>query len=265
MKFEDFVVKYECNAKTNNFLHRHFTKMTESVDFLMKHRRYIEENNLGFGDRAFHYMWLLLLQYLFERTDAPQLLEIGVYKGQVISLWDLIAKELGRKCEVTGVTPLSGTTRPGNPIIHYWKYFTGKQFRGQLKSGNFYEDTNYFEIIGALFTLFNLNFNNVKLHKGLSSDAQILSELRDAKFDVIYIDGDHRRWAVETDIRNYAPKVKIGGFLVMDDASCNIPGGERNEYWKGHQSVSDACEKIPSAEFENVLNIGHNRIFQRKE
>lgn len=46
----------------------------------------------------------------------------------------------------------------------------------------------------------------------------------------------------------------------MDDSSCNIPG---TKFWKGHQSVSDACFIIEDLGFKNILNVGHNRIFQK--
>jgi hypothetical protein len=51
----------------------------------------------------------------------------------------------------------------------------------------------------------------------------------------------------------------------MDDASFNLPGAENNEYWKGHKSVSDACDIIPDLGFKNVLNVGHNRIYQKNK
>lgn len=59
---------------------------------------------------------------------------------------------------------------------------------------------------------------------------------------------------------NYSPKVTKNGFLVIDDASSNIPGFT---FWKGIQEVSDANEKIDPVPFKNVLNIAHNRIFQK--
>jgi len=46
----------------------------------------------------------------------------------------------------------------------------------------------------------------------------------------------------------------------MDDASCDLPG---EGYFKGYSAVSTAARIVPSLGFENVLNIGHNRIYRR--
>jgi hypothetical protein len=46
----------------------------------------------------------------------------------------------------------------------------------------------------------------------------------------------------------------------MDDASYFLPG---KTYHKGHKSVSKACSIIPDMGFTNVLNIGHNSVFQK--
>src|SRR3990170_7536682 len=61
-----------------------------------EHRKYFRQEQRGFGEDAFHAMWWLLL-----REFRPQLcLEIGVYRGQVISLWALISQILHYPCEV---------------------------------------------------------------------------------------------------------------------------------------------------------------------
>jgi hypothetical protein len=40
------------------------------------HRRYIEENELGFGDPAFHAMWLRLMDKANKRFGTVRALEI---------------------------------------------------------------------------------------------------------------------------------------------------------------------------------------------
>src|SRR5690606_936560 len=264
MNLEAYMTDYRCDAETNNRIHKEFTKLTESTDFLVDHRQFIESNKLGFGDRAFHYMWLLVLQYLSEHFRKPRLLEIGVYKGQVISVKSLISRMHNYDCEISCITPLSGNARPQSRLGYYWRLITSSKFRADVKSGNFYSDDDYRGIIRKLFEHFNLDFERISLYKGLSTDKEILDKLCDEKFDLIYIDGDHNQSVVEMDIRNFSSKISPGGLLVMDDASCNIPGGENGVYWKGHQSVSAACEIIPQLGLVNVLNVGHNRIYQRK-
>jgi len=263
MKLEDYIKAYTNSTSANNAIHKEFTAATEATPFLLEHRLYIEKNKLGFGDRAFHYMWYLILNYLFQFNATPRMLEIGVYKGQVISLWRLLTKLAEQKSSISGITPLSGYVMPSKGLNYYFKLLTSSKFREDINAGNFYDTEDYYQIIRSVFDYFELPFDNMTIHKGLSSDETILNTMEKERFELIYIDGDHAREAVERDIKNFASKVVEGGFLVMDDASCNLPGGENQEYWKGHQSVSDACEIIPKFGFRNILNVGHNRIYQK--
>jgi hypothetical protein len=70
---------------------------------LLRHRRHIEENHLGFGDRAFHWLWKLIVDVM---PSHFRFLEIGVYKGQVISLVSMLAMHEGKTSDTIGVTPL---------------------------------------------------------------------------------------------------------------------------------------------------------------
>jgi hypothetical protein len=45
----------------------------------------------------------------------------------------------------------------------------------------------------------------------------------------------------------------------MDDASYFLEG---SRFWKGHREVSRASEIIEGLGFRNILNIGHNRVYQ---
>jgi hypothetical protein len=53
---------------------------------IKKHRQYFIQDQRGFGEDAFHAMWFILLQEL----KPKKALEIGVYRGQTITLWKLI-------------------------------------------------------------------------------------------------------------------------------------------------------------------------------
>jgi alpha-D-ribose 1-methylphosphonate 5-triphosphate synthase subunit PhnG len=63
------------------------------------------------------------------------------------------------------------------------------------------------------------------------------------------------------DIEHYAPKIIPGGWLVMDDAAYGLPG---TSFWKGYETVARACLRLPDLGFDNVLNVGHNRVFERR-
>ena len=133
------VSRYRNTAGHNDDLYREMTAATWSDPLLAAHRRHVEANDLGFGDAAFHALWSRLLVAAAERFGRVRALEIGVFKGQVISLWSALARE-------------------------------------------------------------------------------------------------------------------------ADDASCDLSG---TAFWKGHDGVSRAAQVIPSLGFRNVLNVGHNRVFER--
>ena len=50
----------------------------------------------SFGEDSFHVLWYLLL----DEFKPKEILEIGVYRGQVLTLWSLISKELEIKTNI---------------------------------------------------------------------------------------------------------------------------------------------------------------------
>lgn len=253
---------YENTAEQNDRIHQEFTQIVQekNIPWLTEHRKYVETNRLGFGDAAFHYMWYLLIQHITKHFSSPKVLEIGVYKGQVISLWLLIANQLKLDLEITGISPLKGNPIPRSGWLKLWKILTSPSYRKDRNSGNFYPEEDYRAIIENLFKAFALDFSRVRLIEGYSNTPNVLKAVEPENYALIYIDGDHTFEGVTQDIINYSSHVLPNGFLVMDDASYYLPG---NDFWKGHEKVSRACEMIPSLGFMNVLNIGHNRIYQK--
>lgn len=262
MSFSELVNNYKNTEENNDAIFKQFTNDTYKIDWLLKHRAYVEQHELGFGDVAFHYMWFLLLEHL--QQGAPDkvinLMEIGVFKGQVISLWSLISKKTGLNSSIYAISPFKGKPAPKSKLVYRLLIKLSAKFRKIHESSNFYEDVDYIKIVKNHFEYHELDFSKVNIKKGFSTDLEILKDLNKILFDLIYIDGDHTYETVIKDINNYSLLIRPGGFLVMDDASNNIPG---SKFWKGHQQVSDAAEIIPDLGFVNVLNIGHNRIYQK--
>ncbi|MFB9844073.1 class I SAM-dependent methyltransferase [Mucilaginibacter ginsenosidivorans] len=256
---DDFVRQYENTGACNDDIFETFTRNTDRYPFLKEHRDYIEQHRLGYGDRAFHYMWYLIIRHVQSRQLKPDMLEIGVFKGQVVSLWSLIAQTTLPELRVTGITPLSGKKIPGK-WERFFKARFSAQYRKDLRDGNFYEETDYLRIIEGLFRRFSLEFTKFRLIRGYSTDGGVRGQVAGERFSVIYIDGDHSYDTVVLDIRNFSGLIVPGGLLVMDDASCDLPG---TKFWKGHQGVSEACRTIESFGFKNILNVGHNRIYQK--
>ena len=116
---------YTNTAEYNDMLWKTFTVNLDGVPFLRAHRDWVEQNSWGYGDRAFHYMWYLLLKDDVLARQSPSVLEIGVYKGQVISLWALIAQQLRRPVEITAISPFEGS-KP-------WLALKVKMLLGRLK------------------------------------------------------------------------------------------------------------------------------------
>ena len=121
-------------------------------------------------------------------------------------------------------------------------------------------EADYREDVSRIFEEFGLQNGNVNLIKGYSQDEHVRRKVVGRSFDVVYIDGGHRFEEVTADLEFYALLVRHGGYLVLDDASCSLPG---TAFWKGHESVSRAVENWGMPGFANVLNVGHNRVYRR--
>jgi hypothetical protein len=259
--FEELVIAYRNTADHNDALHQRLTEATQLDPILSSHRKFVETHKLGFGDAAFHSMWARLMFAAAARFREVNALEIGVYKGQVISLWALLAKTHQIPVGVSAITPLAGNPQPRSRLLNWLLMKVSRKYREEKANGNFYADDDYLQAIQSLHTQFSLDFSRVKLYRGFSTDPGILRQLEKETFHLIYVDGDHTFKGARSDLINFAPKVAVGGWLVADDASFYLPGAS---YWKGHEAVSRAVdEEMPRMGFRNVLNVGHNRIFER--
>lgn len=261
---EVIINHYKNNEYQNDKVWITFTKKTDEHKILKMHRDYIEDNQLGFGDRAFHYMWFLLISFLSKKKKNFRALEIGIYKGQVISLWSLLSKTFNLKMEIDAISPFEGNMNASqiinNKLVNTLRRFFFIKFRTNEDAGNLYLKENYIKIIQDLFSYFDLDFNEITRYHGYSNDAHIVKKVKENRYDLIYIDGDHRFEAVTEDILNYSSLINNGGLLVMDDASFFLPG---SKFWKGHIYVSKASQIIEGLGFNNILNVGHNRIYQK--
>ena len=236
--------------------------MTDQVSELRKHRDWVEENHWGYGDRAFHAMWLLLLEDLAARVSRAKALEIGVFKGQVISLWALIARRLEWTLQITALSPFKGQLKSGARWRHRLRKILNPWYRHQSRVGNLQPRDDYLRRNREIFAAFELDFRWVRAIRSRSTDPQTVRNLADERFHLIYIDGDHTYEGALFDIETYGPLVEPGGFLVVDDGGCSLPG---EAFFKGFETVSRACEAIPSLGFSNIWNVGHNRIYERHD
>lgn len=251
---------YENTGPHNEALHRAFTRLADGIPLLKHHRDWVEAKRWGFGDRAFHYLWFLLLRDLAERAPVIRALEIGVYKGQITSLWALIARRYGLDLRVTAVSPFEGTAQRLPHPIRKLRRWLDRGYRQAADAGNLYFHDDYLQRTREIFDAFGLDFDAVRVIRGYSNDPGVARQVAGSRFALVYIDGDHSLDVARSDVATYAPLVEEEGYLVMDDASWFLPG---SGFSKGYEAVSIAAEGIPPLGFANVLNVGHNRVYRR--
>lgn len=238
-ELQHYVDAWKNESAYNEAFHAELTAKVNGNLTLNAHRSWVEWHQHGFGDRPFHYIWKMLVDSV---PDSFSFLEIGVFKGQVLSLVELLAKESNKQVLVCGVTTLSPTP---DTICKY-------------------PDGDYFEWIREIYTAFGIVSKPPKLFIGKSDDEYLVSLVKpNQPFDAVYIDAGHDYSDVCADIHNYAPMVKPGGFLIMDDASI----GRLNIgcLWPGFTDVAKAVSELLDKDerYKFLLACGHINLFQR--
>jgi hypothetical protein len=203
------------------------------------HRAYfynVPNNRRGFGENAFHTMWYLLLQELKPRN----FLEIGVFRGQVISLVALWARLSGQQCDVWGISPFTGA---GDSTSKYRR------------------DLDYQSDTLRNFEHFNLPRPN--LVRASSLDPEAVHLIGSKTWDLVYIDGNHDYEVANQDWELCSRNVKPGGIIVLDDAGLFTAYAPRIFSTAGIEGPSRLAREIDRSRFREVLQVGHNRAFQR--
>jgi hypothetical protein len=203
---------------------------------LREHRSYFNQENRGFGEEAFHTMWHLLI----ERYKPASFLEIGVYRGQVLSLVSLLSRHFGTECAVTGISPFSPA---GDSVSTY------------LGNLDYQSDTL------SNFRFFALPVP--ELLKAYSTDPEAVSLIASRSWDMIYIDGNHDYEIVKKDWAVCSAAVKQGGLVILDDSGLTTTYSPPIFATGGHPGPSKLASEINPAEFEEILQVGHNRVFKK--
>jgi hypothetical protein len=223
------------NYDKNHIIYNVFFENLSKLPILYEHFNITQ----GYGELPFSWNWNLILQ---EMSNNFNFLEIGVYKGRILTLIKLLANIQNKSCNIVGVTPLENV---------------GDKYSN-------YEDDNYYLAIQNGFNSLNLTMDDVKIVKGLSQDEEVVQKLKNMhQFDIIFIDGSHDYEIVCLDIVNYLPLLNVGGYLIMDDSSLYIenPGGQ----FKGHPDVGKAIIDILDKDdrMEELYACGHNRVWKK--
>lgn len=203
---------------------------------LREHRAYFNTERRGFGEDAFHVMWWLL----FRRFKFREFGEIGVYRGQTLSLAAMLQRELGLVGNVVGISPFDGA---GDSVSRY---------RPKI---------DYHADVLANFAHFGLPAPT--LVRAYSTDPAALEVLRSREWDCLYIDGNHDYDIARADWDHCAAVVRPGGIIVFDDASCGTGFEPPAFATAGLPDPSRVAAEIDPARFREVLRVGHNRVFEK--
>lgn len=228
MTLHDLKSEWQDNEAFHKTVHEYFVDQVNATPALDTHRTYVETRIFGMGERSFWWLWKLILE---ELPEQPKLLEIGVFKSATLSLWKLLRED----AQVFGVTPLDGR-------------------------GTGWTEDDYWAHIQKIHTDFDLEFPTLFI--GGSEEKEMVNAAYDeSPYDVVYVDGDHSESGALLDLQNYAPMVKLGGWLVIDDCCCDM--NMEFGYFQGIQSVQDAFDKWDKTGFEFVCNVVHLRVMRR--
>lgn len=204
---------------------------------LRAHRAYFGVDRRGFGEDAFHTMWWQLVQ----RFKPKSFLEIGVYRGQVVSLIALLSKLDGNHCEITGISPFSSA---GDSVSCYRN------------------DVDY--RLDTLSHFRHFGLPEPALVNAYSSDPEALAVIASRQWDMIYIDGNHDYDIVLKDWEACSKAVKPGGIIILDDSGLSTSYQPPAFATGGHPGPSRLASEIDPGQFQEILQVGHNRVFQHR-
>lgn len=205
---------------------------------IKEHRKYFSQNQRGFGEDAFHVMWTLLVDHY----KPKYCLEIGVYRGQVLSLMSLLQKRFNIDGSNVGIGPFE---RIGDA--------TSVKDYGHCP--DWLEDIKH--------NIAHFDLPQPKLVKALSTDAEAIEEIYSREWDMIYIDGNHDYDVVVEDWNHCSEHIKLGGIIILDDSGMGTLFQPPLFASQGFPGPSKVANEVDRNKFREVLQVGHNRVFER--
>ena len=203
---------------------------------IRKHRKYFCKEARGFGEDALHSMWFTML-----REFRPvRCLEIGVYRGQVLTLWGVVAREISYSCSIHGISPFSSV---GDNV------------------SNYSDDIDYYSDTLEFHRVFNLSEPN--LLRALSTDRTAFDYIMAESWDLIYIDGNHDYDVALSDYFLCRDALSSGGLLVMDDSSLGTSYKPLSFSFAGHPGPSRVVQERAMNEMNFLGGVGHNNVFRK--
>lgn len=221
---------WQDTPEAHKHIHELFTDLVNKDEMLKAHRDWCDANFHGLGERSFGYLWKLICE---ELLGHPTMCEIGVLRGQIISLWKLLKPT----ASIVGITPLDSSGG-------VWE----SDYRVDIKNIH-----DHFELPQPII-----------LH-GKSQEERILNEMKGSLLNCLYIDGSHEYLDVSADLNDYTPMVVKGGWLIIDDACTDM-----NQWWGAFQGLVEVTQATLDFMAENGKdweffgNVMHLRIYRRK-
>jgi len=204
--------------------------------WLRDHKTFFSAEKRGFGEDAIHAMWYLLLS---ERRPST-FLEIGVYRGQVISLVKLLALHESFACSVLGISPL---TSLGDSVSRYAELDYETDIRENCRH-------------------FGTPLGAAELLRALSTDVAAVNAIRSRKWDIGYIDGSHDYQIARHDFELVGSSLTRDGLLVLDDAGLYSDYHPRSFSFAGHPGPSRVLGEARQSGWELLLQAGHNAVIR---
>lgn len=239
--FDLYSLDWKNTIDYNEYIYSIFEKEVDAHESLLNHCKVITEYRLAFGEKAFLYLWPLVVSQI---PDGGKFLEIGVYKGSILALTQLCSKELNKSLTSYGLTPLSNV---------------GDKYSS-------YENSDYDNDISFLFHKLNLEIDNTIIIPGLSTDPIVKQSAKnEGQFDAVYIDGGHDYETVLNDIQFTDEILKPGGLMIMDDASSLLNLSTSHRGFPGHPEVAYAIrDDLDSrSNYKHLFACGHNRVWKK--
>ncbi|HEY1660964.1 MAG TPA: class I SAM-dependent methyltransferase [Verrucomicrobiae bacterium] len=181
-------------------------------------------------------MWFLL----FREFRPSSFLEIGVYRGQSLSLASLLSRHFDLNCFIQGISPFS---QAGDSVSRY---------RAKV---DYYADT--------LKNFAHFSLPAPALLRAFSTDEEARKLVGSRQWSIIYIDGNHDYEIARQDWKLCSENLQPGGLIVLDDAGLTTPYRPLEFATGGHPGPSRLAQEIDPAHFRETLQVGHNRVFQR--
>ncbi|RMD75254.1 MAG: class I SAM-dependent methyltransferase [Lentisphaerae bacterium] len=153
-----------------------------------------------------------LIRYFMETgVRAPRILEIGSFCGSsAVTMARALLRYHEGRGHITCIDPWAWTDRHPRLERNTWFDRNGKDIATYT-----YEDMFHHNVRSSGVA------DLITAHKGFSHD--VLPALGDAKFDLVYVDGDHSYEGVLGDLRRCAPLLAENGILCGDDLDIQIP------------------------------------------